>query len=304
VGRQSLGAIAGLASAVMLAACGTPSSCAPVNSGDLFYTRYSGEPNLKKVHYSYDKGKFVLGKPAAIASLNGVDGVAFAPDGDLLVGSQSDVVHKVKVSGGKATDIKTGGQAAFHISVDPGGKRAWVSGIPGSVAEVPLSPVAPGKTHPVKGDDSAVTTIAFDGSGNAYYTASGAGGVGSFGKIDLKTFTTKRALNDRPGLHGMAFDPFTGNLITFGADRVLQIDPRTEKVASELTVTGGVTLDQGTVNGSGYIYVASNNGQLVFIDYSKSKKVGDKKNFVSVIALEANLDDVAPASGIGSKPCS
>lgn len=73
-----------------------------------------------------------MGKPVAIASLNGVDGVAFAPDGDLLVGSQSDIVHKVKVSGGKATDIKTGGQAAFHISLDPSGKKAWVTGIPGS----------------------------------------------------------------------------------------------------------------------------------------------------------------------------
>lgn len=102
---------------------------------------------------------------------------------------------------------------------------------------------------------------------------------------------------------GWRSTPFTGNLIAFGADRVLQIDPGTEKVASELTVTGGVTLDQGTVNGSGYIYVASNNGQLVFIDYSKSKKVGDKKNFVSVTTLEPNLDDVAPASGVGSKPC-
>jgi hypothetical protein len=101
----------------------------------------------------------------------------------------------------------------------------------------------------------------------------------------------------------MAFDPYTGQLVTFGADRILQIDPKSRKVASELTVTGGVTLDQGTVNGRGYIYVASNGGQLVFIDYSQSKKVGDKKNFVSVTALESSLDDVAPESGVGSRPC-
>ena len=300
------GALSALVTGGLLAlpACGnSPAGCAPVGSGDLFYTRYSGEPNLKKVHYSYQGGKLTLGKPQAIATLSGVDGVAWAPDGDLLVGSQGENVHKVKVSNGKSTDAKSGGAAAFHVVVDPGGKKVYVTAIPGVVGELQLSPWGKGVTHAVKGDDPGVTTIAFDGSGNAFYTSSGAGGVGTFGQINLATFTTKRSLESQPGMHGMAFDSYTGDLVTFGANRILQIDPKTRKIVSQLQVQGASSLDQGTVNGHGYIYVADNNGQLVFVDYSRSRKVGDTKNVVITTPLDSGLDDVAPVSGPGSEPC-
>jgi hypothetical protein len=295
--------LVGLLALALAGGCGTPASCAPVGSGDLFYTRYLGTPNVEEVHYSYDHGKLTLGKPKTIATLNGVDGIAFAPDGDLLVGGQGDVLHKVHVSNGKSVDEPTGGASAYHVVVDPSGKRAWASGIPGSLAEFPLDPFRKGTTHEVKGDDNSVTTLAWDGSGDAFYTDSGSGGNGDFGRIDLKTFTTRRAISGQDGLHGMAFDAYTGLLVTFGGDKVLQIDPKTEKVVSELEVPGSVALDQGTVNGSGYVYVASNNGQIVFVDYSKSKRVGDKSNAVAVVDLESNLDDVAPPSGPGAKPC-
>jgi len=285
------------------AGCGTPASCAPVGSGDLFYTRYSGEPNLKKVHYTYQGGKLTLGKPQAIATLSGVDGVAWAPDGDLLVGSQGQNVHKVKVSNGKSTDANSGGAAAYHVVMDPGGKKLYVTGIPGEVGELQLRPWGKGVTHAVKGDDSSVTTIAFDGSGSAFYTSSDAGGVGTFGQINLGTFTTKRSLESQPGMHGMVFDSYTGNLLTFGTNRILQIDPKTRKIVSQLQVQGASRLDQGTVNGRGYIYVADNDGQLVFVDYSKSRRVGDSKNAVITAPLDSGLDDVAPVSGPGSEPC-
>ena len=295
--------LAGILLALPAGCSSTPASCAPVGSGELFYTRYSGEPNVKKVHYTYQNGKLTLDKPVTVATLQGVDGVAWAPDGDLLVGSQGDTVHKFKVSNGKTTDAKSGGAVAFHVVVDPGGKKAYVTGIPGAVAEMPLSPWGKGVTHAVKGDDTGVTTIAFDGSGNAFYTSSGAGGYGTFGQFNLGAYSTKRSLQAQSGMHGMAFDSYTGNLVTFGGNRIVQIDPKTRKVVSELQVKGASALDQGTVNGRGYIYVADNNGQLVFVDYSKSKKVGDPKNAVFTTPLDSNLDDVAPVSGPGSEPC-
>ena len=298
-GKRAYRLLLGTLLLTLLVACGNgpAAGCAPVGSGDLFYTRYAGEPNLKKVHYSYSNGKLTLGQPQTIATLQGVDGVAWAPDGDLLVGSQSDLVHKVK------TDVKSGGASAFHVVVDPGGKKAYVTAIPGAVGVIPLNPFGNGTTHQLKGEDVVVTTIAFDGSGNAFYTSSGPGGFGAFGQINLGAFTTKRSLQAQEGMHGMAFDSYTGNLVTFGGHRIVQIDPKTRQIVSELQVKGASALDQGTVNGRGYIYVADNNGQLVFVDYSKSKKVGDPKNVVLTAQLETNLDDVAPVSGPGSEPC-
>ena len=283
--------------------CGGPGCGGRISSGDLYFTRYADTPNVMKVHFDYSNGKFTLDKPKTIATLNGVDGLVFAPDGDLLVGGQGDTVHKVHIADGKFKDVKANA-SAYHLSMDPSGKKAWAAGIPGPLAEIPLSPFGAGIPHELQGDDTAVTSIAFDGSGQSYYTSGGSGGFGNVGNIDLKAFTTKRRMENVPAAHGMVFDRFTGDLLLFGSDHITQVDPKTMKVVSDLTVKGGVTLDQGTVDGNGYVFVASNAGQLVFVDYSGSKKIGASGNTVVVQFLASSLDDVAPLSGAGSAPCS
>ena len=286
-----------------LSACAGLGCGGRISSGDLYFTRYSGTPNVMKVHFNYSNGKFALDKPATVATLNGVDGAVFAPDGDLLVGGQGDIVHKVHIADGKSRDVRANG-GAFHLSMDPSGKKVWAAGIPGPLVEIPLDPFGAGIPHSLTGDDQVVTSIAFDGTGHAYYTSGGSGGYGSVGLIDLKTFTTQRRLENVPAAHGMVFDRFTGNLLLFGSTHVTQVDPGAMKIVSDLTVKAPVTLDQGTVDGNGYVFVASNQGQLVFVDYSGSKKIGASGNTVSVQFVESNLDDVAPLSGAGSAPCS
>ena len=301
-------AVWALCAVVMVAGCtGTCGSTGPVcggriASGDIYFTRFSDTPNVMKVHFTYGGGKFALDKPKAIATLNGVDGAVFAPDGDLLVGGQGDVVHKVHIADGKSTDVKANA-SAYHLSMDPGGKKVWAAGIPGPLAEIPLNPFGNGIPHRLTGDDTEVTSLAFDASKRAYYTSSGSAGYGSVGLIDLKSFTTVRKLANVPAAHGMVFDPFSGDLLLFGADHVTQIDPSTMQIVSDLRITDGVALDQGTVDGHGYVFVASNSGQIVFIDYSGTKKIGDPSNKRSVQFLESNVDDVAPLSGAGAAPC-
>src|SRR5262252_2401808 len=161
-----------------LAGCGTcgGQGCGGrISSADLYFTRYAATPNLMKVRFDYSGGKFTLDKPKSVATLNGVDGLVFAPDGDLLVGGQGGTVHKVRVADGKFKDVKAN-TVAYHVSMDPSGKKAWVAGIPGPLAEIPLSPFGDGIPHQLHGDDVAVTSIAFDSSGHAYYTSSGSGG--------------------------------------------------------------------------------------------------------------------------------
>ena len=291
------------ATLLSLSACAGLGCGGRISSGDLYFTRYQGTPNLMKVHFTYSNGKFALDKPTAVASLNGVDGAVFAPDGDLLVGGQGNTVHKVHIADGKSRDVRANG-GAYHLSMDPSGKKVWAAGIPGPLVEIPLDPFGDGIPHKLSGDDKEVTSVAFDGSGHAYYTAAGPGGYGNVGLIDLKTFTTRRRLVNVPGAHGMVFDRFTGNLLLFGSTHVTQVDPGVMKIVSDLTVKAPVTLDQGTVDGNGYVFVASNQGQLVFVDYSGSKKIGASGNTVSVQFVESALDDVAPLSGAGSAPCS
>jgi WD40 repeat protein len=287
---------------VLLAGCGGPGCGGRISSGDLYFTRFSGEPNLMKVHFSYDGGKFSLDKPKPVTTLRGVDGVVFSPDGDLLVGGQGNVMHKVNVSSGKSQDV-TANASAYHLSMDPSGKKVWAAGIPGPLSEIPLAPFGDGVAHPLTGDDTEVTSIAFDSAGHSYYTSSGANGGGSVGLIDLKSFTTHRRISNLPAAHGMVFDKFTGDLLLFGSNHVTQLNPRDLSVVSDLTVKAGVALDQGTVDGSGYVFVASNEGQIVFIDYSGSRKIGSSGNKVVVQFVASNLDDVAPLSGAGAAPC-
>ena len=287
---------------LMVAGCGGPGCGGQISSGDLYFTIYSGQPNVEKVHFSYSNGTFSLDKPKSVATLRGVDGAVFAPDGDLLVGGQGDVVHKLNLSTGKAKDVKANA-SAYHLSMDPGGKKVWAAGIPGPLAEIPLDPFSDGIPHALTGEDTEVTSIAFDGSGRAYYTSSGPGGGGSVGLIDLKSFTTTRKLSGVPAAHGMVYDRFTGDLLLFGRNHVAQIDPHSMAIVSDLEIKAGVTLDQGTVDGNGYVFVASNQGQIVFIDYSGSKKIGASGNKVSVQFVAPNVDDVAPLSGTGAAPC-
>lgn len=282
--------------------CGSPGCGGRISSGDLYFTRYADTPNVMKVHFDYSNGKFTLDKPKTVATLNGVDGLVFTPDGDLLVGGQGGTVHKVKVADGKFKDVNANANA-YHVAMDPSGKKAWVTGIPGPLAEIPLSPFSDGIPHELQGDDTAVTSIAFDGTGHAYYTSGGSGGYGNVGNIDLKTFTTTRRMENVPAAHGMAFDRFSGDLLLFGSNHITQVDPKTMKVVSDREIKASVTLDQGTVDGNGYVFVASNAGQLVFVDYSGSKKVGTRGSFAAVQFLASSLDDVAPLTGAGSVPC-
>src|SRR4029078_12127501 len=63
---------------------------------------------------------------------------------------------------------------------------------------------------------------------------------------------------------------------------------------------GGVTFDQGTVDGQGPLFAATNNGLLLFVDYSNTSLVCDLNNFSASPFLNTNLDDVAPLVGPGS----
>jgi len=273
-------------------------------TGTLFFSVFTGcDPgNVNKVSFTYVvDSTFTLETPQKIACTPNADGLIFTPDGDLLVGGMADVVYKVNPETGKFSSVKAGGPPAYHAMLDPTQTQAWVSGIPGLIASIPLNPFADGTAHALVGDDRAITHMAWDHAGNAFYTTSGSGGHGHFGRIDLTTFTTTRLLQNLPGAHGMTFDPFTRNLILFGANHITQISPGPPPRIVSGLVLGDYQFDQGSVDGKGHIFVASNTGHLAFVDYSATGKVGHQRNFKSVQHLMKGLDDIAPLIGPGPR---
>lgn len=273
-----------------------------IKDGDLFYSRYCTQPNVRKLVFNYDGlNSFALSTPLTVAQTGYADGLIFAPDGDLLVGGGSNV-YKVNPNTGTFV-TKPSSATAYHLMLDKSGKKLWAAGIPGWLVEFPLDPnLGNPISHNISGDETGVTSVSFDSQGTAYYTSSGAGGYGNFGTIDLTTFKTTRLLTNVPAAHGMYFDNYTGHLIMNGSNQVLQYDPVARKVVSIFTSSISSQFDQGAADGKGHILVASNLGELLFIDYSVSKEVGNPHNFVTQPYVESCLDDVAPLSGFGSSP--
>lgn len=294
---------AGCAAAVGLAALFSISAVAGTpTSGTLFFTTFAGTQRVHSVAFNYDGvTTFTMGLIKDIAAPPGGDGLVFTSDGQLAVGGQGNAVFKVNPNAVNSfTTFNAGGTAAFHMMVAPNG-TIYSSGIPGTPASYPSDLSANGVAHPVSGDDTAIDTIIWPTSDSteAIYTASGAGGFGNVGFLDLSTFTTTRVLTNVPAAHGGTYDPFTNTVILFGDGHITQFDPVTLALVSDFTSTG--TFDQGTVDGKGHIFAANNDGNLEFLDISGSGLVGSA-DFSTSQFLATSLDDVAPLSGGGSHP--
>ena len=107
---------------------------------------------------------------------------------------------------------------------------------------------------------------------------------------------------DLRGAHGITFDEYAASLFLFGSFSILQIDSGTPDVISSQRNILGLRFDQGTVDGRGHLFAADNGGKLVFIDYSATRKVGDRPNRVETRFLDPGLDDLAPLTGPGARP--
>lgn len=282
---------------------GCDSAIGQIFTRTLTYTRFFDSPNVKQAMLTYDVGAGTtsIATPTVITHTPGADGVLFAPDGDVIIGGQADAVYKVHMPGPSFTGVNAGGALSFHVMLDPSGTKVWTAGNLGSLASVPLYPFANGTQHPLSGDDVQITHIIFAGNA-AYYTASLPTGNGNFGRIDLNTFTTTRLFTNVRWAHGACYDCFTGDIMVFANDTIAQFDPTTETVVAQLDLSAigpFINMDQGTSDGEGHIYVASNTGYLVFADITISGSIATP-DFVDVPFLDTFLDDVAPECGLGA----
>jgi len=269
-------------------------------SGDLYFTTFTNTA-LYKVPYRFDGGTPRFGTQVLVAKLPAADGVVFEPDGNALVGGQdTGSMLEVHPNSGAFTSVPSGCPGSFLVTLAPLGDSVYTSGNPGPLCRLTTDPLQAGTRVVVRGDDTQVTCIAFDGSGRAFYTTGSADGLGNFGTFDVATGTTTRELTQIAAGHGMTFDAVTGTLLLFGGETIMQIDPQhPQHILSTMTVPG-LQIDQGTTDGKGHLFAASNNGQLVVVDDKASGRVGDGRNAVSVVTLHPHLDDIAPLTGPGA----
>lgn len=283
-----------------------PPVSADSTSGDIFYTTFSGSDRIFKRSYSFNGIALSYGSDTVISTtakgLGGADGLVFDPTNTnfLLTGGQNDRVYRVDIGTGTATASSATGASIFHLVIDKSGTSVWGAGIPGSpIANVSLTPFNSSiSTLGISGAVSSITGLAFDGAGNAYYTSSGAGGGSNFGTINLSTGVTAAIAGAGSAAHGLIFDSFTGDFILTGDSDIRQYAPGSGFV-STLSLPGN-QFDQGTVDGKGHLFVASNFGSMLFVDYNTSGLIGDAGNFTDLRFFRSNLDDVAPLSGRGS----
>lgn len=287
---------------VLLLGLSATVSASPV-SGDLFYTIYSGTPNVKKVAFNYDgASSFTLGTKTVIGSTPGADGIAGNPQNSdlLLVGGQGGRINTISKSTGTVHSYVSP-VSVFHLEVaNP--TTVYGSGIPGALAWHTINPdgsLSAGNYVYLSGSNTTITQLITTPSGY-YYTSSGAGGGGSFGSLSFTdaTHATTTALASLSAAHGGVFDSYSDSIILFGDSHVTQVD-LSGNVLSDILMSG-MQMDQGTVDGSGHVYAASNNGYLTFIDYTASSLIGDVTSFRSTQFLDSYLDDVAPLVGHGS----
>jgi len=289
-------------------------------TGEIFYTRFSGAPNVKKASFSYDGAStFTLGTPVSIGTTPGADGIAGNPKNPdlLIVGGQGGRVNSISESTGTVSSVGSP-VAVYHLEV-PTSNVVLASGIPGTLARHPIGAggvIGGGTAIPLSGADTVVTQVITTPSG-FYYTSSNSGGFGTFGTLAFDTgnpetataATTTRMYggggsvtsSTLPAAHGGVYDPFSDSIILFGDDHITQLDLSGNILSDIDFVALGqsfLTMDQGTVDGLGHVFGASNSGHLVFIDYTiPSKLIG--AGFRSVQFLDSSMDDVAPLIGAG-----
>jgi hypothetical protein len=308
--------------AVGIAVAGMSVAHATIFTGELYYTIFSGNPNVIETGFSYNDSTHAVsfGPTTPLANVNGADGIIFAPNGNLIVTSNTvGSVYRIDPSNGSVLQtVTTGGPSDFHMALDPNNTQFYSSDRYNRTTG-PLDTFAlnangsfnNATTTPITGGDTNVTQLAFAPNGRVFYTD---GVPNSNGSIGLFTFgspsdTTTQLIapNVVTASHGLIYDPFTGLMTMFGGGSVATLDPNAANNAAivaslhQFAVPGIGDFDQGAVDGMGHAFIAGS-GAITFIDYSATHDITSPLNIIRITGGFGNIDDIAPLVGPGSNP--
>jgi hypothetical protein len=294
--------VGGLVVLVSGESAGAAAPAAGVDHGELVYTTFV-PPAVYERSYRVGGGRIALGPARVVARLGGADGVAFAPDGSLVV-AEGAIGRVVRVVDGRvvASSPTLGSAGAYHLAIDPTERILYTSGEPGPLEALALPELVP-VSSPAQATGSAfeVTQLAF-GPSITLATSSTASGTGSVLEVDLRHWRATTLLQDVAGAHGIAYDSWSRGFDLVGGDQMLQISASDPSVVRSERSVPGAHFDQVSADGHGLVFAASNTGSLVVIDEAATGRLGDLRDPVMQVELAAHLDDVAPLSGPGAVP--
>jgi hypothetical protein len=283
----------------------------------LFFTTFSGGVNVDEATTVTLSGStLTFGAINGIASTAGADGLLFLPDGNLAVGGQNAdnpaQVHEITTAGVSVANASTtaSSNGSYHLALSSNASNATLytlcnGNCAANFTRFTLAGgglAAGGTDITVSGGTSQdVRGLIFDPvNGKWYYGTAGDGSTaGTFGTVSFSgaTATLTQLLSNVPA-HGLTFDPFTNDIIFSSANVVDQFDPTTNTVVSSFTGLAGDAYDQSAADGKGHVFVASNNGNLVGLDYDSTGLIGTGTSAEKFLA--GSLDDIAPLSGSGA----
>jgi hypothetical protein len=255
----------------------------------------------------------VLTNDTGFANPAGSDGLLFSGNNLMVSGQNASggVVYQYNptaaplASPTATTDTNNG---SYHLALGPGGTTLysiWNGSGTGSNTIQGITLSSGGLTSTVTNftvaGETDIRGIVYDPVNSTWYYGTAGDGLtnGDFGYLTFlgTTITAHPLLTADAAAHGLTFDPFTNDIIFSSGNEVEMYTPGTG-VVSTYTSTVGDALDQSSVDGNGHLFVASNNGNLLFIDYAATSQIGTGTAVEKF--LKPNLDDLAPLSGAGS----
>jgi hypothetical protein len=306
---------------------------------NLFYTTTAGPPNnvnravvtlSQDCQFTVCTGQLAISGNTPLASLDGADGIVFAPDGNLLIGGQSvgfgggtdpARVHEISPTTGAfiGDGILPPGNGAYHLALGPASDntfrlalRVLCNSPTGDCGahysrflplETPIGQLAESvDVFGPPGADLRITGMAFDPANNTwYYGATPDGSIaGEFGTITFGEGAGEIKIPfpnvPFPAL-GLLFDPSSDDIIMNSGETIAQFDPRTNTIVSSITRTGE-QFDGAAVDGKGHLFVASHTGFLLGVDYSNDEGhlingPGATNAMAPLAPLEAKLSGIA-----------
>jgi hypothetical protein len=272
-----------------------------------FYFTFSRDfagDNIGKVEWNWDgRSKFYLGVPQTFPRVPTINSLVYTYDDQLMIaGKYENEAYKIK-PGAKSWDTaKSTWKLPEHIFVEPGLKSAWITDNRGYLYRTPIAPFGAVTEVRPTGSEKGVNTISYRDAETAWYTQSTLFDSSHIGVLDPNTMATQRKLTIGTFVNDSHYDPFTKNVVLCGDKTLSQYDPETNAIVSKRVFGHVSQLYSCVVDGEGHMILSSWKGDIYFIDYSATGKIGDADNFTDSTFLVDGMFYVTPLIGPGSPP--
>ena len=272
-----------------------------------FYFTFSRDfngDNIGKVEWNWDGQQiFSLGTPKTFPRVPAINSIVYTWDNALMIaGKYKNEVYKIKPGDKPMDTAKNSWNLPEHIFVEPGLKSAWTTDQRGYLYHTPLDPYGKAEEIRPSGSEKGVNTIAYKDAGTAWYTQSTLFDSSHIGELDTKTMATKRLLTIGTFVNDSHWDPFTNQVVLCGDKTLAQFDPETKTITSKRIFGHVSELYSCVVDGEGHMILSSWKGDIYFIDYSATGKIGDPANFTDSTHLVDGMYYLTPLIGPGSPP--